>query len=78
MHGYLQISMNTSRVYFRHENVSGFYRVSAFFIAKVFTDMLPMRMVPLVFYVVITYFMVGELTVLIADTHVLMKDTGGV
>ena len=70
--------MNTSRVYCRHENVSGFYRVSAFFIAKVFTDMLPMRMVPLVFYVVITYFMVGELTVLIADTHVLMKDTGGV
>ena len=43
-----------------HENVSGFYRVSTFFVAKVCTDMIPMRLFPLLFYAVITYFMVGE------------------
>lgn len=47
------------RALFIHENVSGFYRVSAFFVAKIFSDMLPMRLIPLVFYVTITYFMVG-------------------
>ena len=43
-----------------HENISGYYRVSAFFVAKIFSDMLPMRLVPLLVYVCITYFMVGK------------------
>jgi ATP-binding cassette subfamily G (WHITE) protein 2 len=47
------------RTIFLHECSSGFYRVSAYFFAKVFCDILPMRIVPLSVFTVITYFMVG-------------------
>jgi len=47
-------------VWSSHENISGYYRVSAFFFAKVFMDILPVRLVPLLFFTLITYFMIGE------------------
>jgi len=47
------------RAIFIHENVSGFYRVSAYFVAKVFCDVLPMRIVPTFVFAVISYFMIG-------------------
>ena len=43
-----------------HENISGFYRVSVFFFAKVLVDLIPMRVIPLCIYSVIAYFMVGK------------------
>ena len=43
----------------RHENASGFYRVSAFFISKVLTDLIPLRIIPNSAFAVITYFMIG-------------------
>jgi len=47
------------RVIFVHECASGFYRVSSYFFAKIFCDLLPMRLLPLCGFAVITYFMIG-------------------
>ena len=41
--------------------MSGYYRVSVFFLAKVLIDLIPMRILPLCIYTVIAYFMVGKL-----------------
>ena len=45
---------------YSHENVSGFYRVSAFFLAMVLADLFPVRFFPLCVFSVIVYFMVGK------------------
>ncbi|KAM3570514.1 hypothetical protein VYU27_007416 [Nannochloropsis oceanica] len=47
------------RSLFVHEKTSGFYRTSAYFIAKVFCEILPTRLVPTIFYAVITAYMAG-------------------
>uniref|UniRef100_A0A2C9JZH5 ABC transporter domain-containing protein n=1 Tax=Biomphalaria glabrata TaxID=6526 RepID=A0A2C9JZH5_BIOGL len=47
------------RAIFIHENVSGYYRVSAYFLAKVFCDVIPLRMIPVILFSVIVYFMFG-------------------
>ncbi|KAL5017917.1 hypothetical protein ScPMuIL_003639 [Solemya velum] len=47
------------RKIFMHENVSGFYRVSAYFLAKIFCDVIPMRLIPVLVFSAITYFMIG-------------------
>jgi ATP-binding cassette subfamily G (WHITE) protein 2 len=47
------------RAIFIHENASGFYRVSAFFLAKVFCDLIPLRIIPIAVFSVIVYFMIG-------------------
>jgi len=47
------------REIFRHESANGYYRVSSYFIAKLFCDILPMRIIPLVVFAVIAYFMIG-------------------
>uniref|UniRef100_A0A1X7SR17 ABC-2 type transporter transmembrane domain-containing protein n=2 Tax=Amphimedon queenslandica TaxID=400682 RepID=A0A1X7SR17_AMPQE len=45
---------------FIHENASGFYRVSSYFIAKVLCDIIPMRVLPLCIFASVTYFMMGR------------------
>lgn len=47
------------RAIFMHENVSGFYRVSAYFFSKIFCDVIPMRLFPVVIFSVVTYYMIG-------------------
>eukprot|EP00731_Ephydatia_muelleri_P018504 Em0011g544a len=47
------------RAIFLHENASGYYRVSSFFIAKVVTDLIAARIIPLIVYCTIAYFMIG-------------------
>ncbi|XP_033108287.1 broad substrate specificity ATP-binding cassette transporter ABCG2-like isoform X2 [Anneissia japonica] len=47
------------RVIFRHESASGFYRVSCYFFAKVFCDLIPMRVLPTLVFSSITYWMIG-------------------
>ncbi|XP_033644271.1 broad substrate specificity ATP-binding cassette transporter ABCG2-like isoform X1 [Asterias rubens] len=47
------------RVIFVHETASGFYRVSTFFISKIFCDLLPMRILPTALFALITYWMLG-------------------
>uniref|UniRef100_A0A1X7TD86 ABC-2 type transporter transmembrane domain-containing protein n=1 Tax=Amphimedon queenslandica TaxID=400682 RepID=A0A1X7TD86_AMPQE len=45
---------------FIHENASGFYRISSYFIAKVLCDIIPMRILPLCIFASVTYFMMGR------------------
>ncbi|CAL1544612.1 unnamed protein product, partial [Lymnaea stagnalis] len=47
------------RKLFMHETVSGFYRVSVYFMVKVIFDIIPLRMIPAVILSVIVYFAVG-------------------
>eukprot|EP00794_Sanderia_malayensis_P017425 gene17425-19169_t len=47
------------RVIFIHECASGYYRVSSYFLAKVFCDILPMRIIPILIFSSITYWMIG-------------------
>ena len=44
---------------YSHENASGYYRVSAFFISKVLTDLIALRFLPNTVFALITYFMIG-------------------
>jgi len=39
--------------------VSGYYRTSAYFLAKLVCDVMPQRVFPIVLFAVITYFMIG-------------------
>ena len=47
------------RVLFTHEIASGYYRVSTYFLSKLFCDLLPMRIIPSILFSVIVYFMIG-------------------
>ncbi|CAD5118409.1 DgyrCDS7118 [Dimorphilus gyrociliatus] len=47
------------RPIFIHENAGGFYRVSSYFFSKIISDILPLRIVPTIVFLVITYWMVG-------------------
>ncbi|CAI8000347.1 Broad substrate specificity ATP-binding cassette transporter ABCG2 [Geodia barretti] len=49
----------TQKALFIHENASGYYRVSAFFISKIATDLIPLRFLPNLLFTVIIYFMIG-------------------
>ena len=44
---------------YRHENASGYYRVSTYFIAKVAVDLISTRLFPLFLFTPIVYFMIG-------------------
>jgi len=47
------------RAIFVHETLSGFYRVSVYFFAKLFCDVTPQRVFPIMLFAVISYFMIG-------------------
>uniref|UniRef100_A0A4W4FE15 ABC transporter domain-containing protein n=1 Tax=Electrophorus electricus TaxID=8005 RepID=A0A4W4FE15_ELEEL len=48
----------SDRVLFIHENSSGYYRTSVYFLSKVFADLIPNRILP-VFFSAIPYFMMA-------------------
>ncbi|CAF0913579.1 unnamed protein product [Rotaria sordida] len=47
------------RVLFIHENASGYYHVSTYFIAKLLCDLIPLRIIPSILFSAIVYFMIG-------------------
>uniref|UniRef100_A0A8C2HGP2 ATP-binding cassette, sub-family G (WHITE), member 2c n=1 Tax=Cyprinus carpio TaxID=7962 RepID=A0A8C2HGP2_CYPCA len=49
----------SERVLFIHENSSGFYRTSVYFLSKVFADLIPNRILPVFIFSAIPYFMMG-------------------
>uniref|UniRef100_A0A673KNS0 ABC transporter domain-containing protein n=1 Tax=Sinocyclocheilus rhinocerous TaxID=307959 RepID=A0A673KNS0_9TELE len=49
----------SERVLFIHENSSGFYRTSVYFLSKVFADLIPNRILPAFIFSAIPYFMMG-------------------
>nr|XP_018669244.1 ATP-binding cassette sub-family G member 2-like [Ciona intestinalis] len=48
-----------NRAHFIHESASGYYRVSVYFIAQIFADLVPNRLIPNTFFSLIIYFMIG-------------------
>uniref|UniRef100_A0A0B6ZBZ1 ABC transporter domain-containing protein n=1 Tax=Arion vulgaris TaxID=1028688 RepID=A0A0B6ZBZ1_9EUPU len=47
------------RSLFMHEHISGFYRVSVYFLVKIIFDILPMRTIPVIITTSIVYYAVG-------------------
>ncbi|XP_065829941.1 broad substrate specificity ATP-binding cassette transporter ABCG2-like [Oscarella lobularis] len=47
------------RPIFKHESLSGYYRVSAYFFAEVLCDVLPLRIIPTIILGSISYWMIG-------------------
>ncbi|XP_008314845.1 broad substrate specificity ATP-binding cassette transporter ABCG2b [Cynoglossus semilaevis] len=54
----LELFIN-ERVIFIHENSSGYYRTSVYFLSKIFADLIPNRLIPILVFSSITYFMMG-------------------
>jgi len=48
-----------NRKFFRHESASGYYRASVYFVAQVFADLIPNRVIPNCFFSILIYFMIG-------------------
>nr|XP_006630613.2 PREDICTED: ATP-binding cassette sub-family G member 2-like isoform X1 [Lepisosteus oculatus] len=49
----------SERVLFIHENASGYYRTSVYFLSKVFADLIPNRIVPVFLFSGVSYYMMG-------------------
>ncbi|KAF7663306.1 hypothetical protein LDENG_00213550 [Lucifuga dentata] len=47
------------RAIFVHENSSGYYRTSVFFLSKIFADLVPNRIIPIFVFSAIAYYMMG-------------------
>lgn len=47
------------RALFIHENSSGYYRTSVYFLSKIFADLIPNRIVPIFIFSAIAYYMMG-------------------
>ncbi|CAF3296178.1 unnamed protein product [Rotaria socialis] len=47
------------RPLFAHENVSGYYHVLTYFLAKVLCDIIPLRTIPAIAFSIVSYFMMG-------------------
>ena len=60
MYVQIRVLMMTLQYTYSHQSARGYYRVSAFFLTKVFCDLLPMRIIPVIFYSAISYWMLGE------------------
>ncbi|XP_072051508.1 broad substrate specificity ATP-binding cassette transporter ABCG2-like [Amphiura filiformis] len=49
----------SERTIYRHEASGGYYRPSAYFIAKVFCDLIPFRLIPTLMFSAVSYWMIG-------------------
>uniref|UniRef100_A0A3P9LH08 ATP-binding cassette, sub-family G (WHITE), member 2a n=1 Tax=Oryzias latipes TaxID=8090 RepID=A0A3P9LH08_ORYLA len=49
----------TERKLFTHEYISGYYRVSVYFLSKILSDILVMRTIPAIVFSCVAYFMIG-------------------
>ncbi|KAL4613032.1 ATP-binding cassette sub-family G member 2-like [Arapaima gigas] len=49
----------SERALFIHENSSGYYRTSVYFLSKVFADLIPNRIIPVFLFSSISYYMMG-------------------
>ncbi|XP_049575981.1 broad substrate specificity ATP-binding cassette transporter ABCG2b isoform X1 [Syngnathus scovelli] len=54
------------RAIFIHENSSGYYRTSVYFLSKIFADLIPNRIVPIFIFSAIAYYMMGLKSALVA------------
>ena len=59
---YVQIVIQSSceSLFCSHQNARGYFRISSYVFAKTFCDVLPMRIIPVLLYSVISYWMMGK------------------
>ncbi|CAG13535.1 unnamed protein product, partial [Tetraodon nigroviridis] len=43
-----------------HEYISGYYRLSVYFLSKILSDILMLRTIPAVIFSCVAYFMIGK------------------
>ena len=53
------IYMLINIIFARHENISGYYRVSVYFLSKILCDVLPQKILPSITFAAISYWMIG-------------------
>uniref|UniRef100_A0A3P8YG95 Broad substrate specificity ATP-binding cassette transporter ABCG2 n=1 Tax=Esox lucius TaxID=8010 RepID=A0A3P8YG95_ESOLU len=51
----------TERKLFVHEYISGYYRVSVYFLSKILSDIITLRTIPAIIFSCVVYFMIGQL-----------------
>ncbi|KAM9399916.1 broad substrate specificity ATP-binding cassette transporter ABCG2-like isoform 1-T6 [Salvelinus alpinus] len=56
----------TERKLFVHEYISGYYRVSVYFLSKILSDIITLRTIPAIIFSCVVYFMIGFKTTLAA------------
>lgn len=66
---FLRVFVN---VCFSHENSSGYYRTSVYFLSKIFADLVPNRIIPIFVFSAIAYYMMGKSH---THKHIHTKDT---
>lgn len=49
----------TERKLFTHEYISGYYRVSVYFLCKILSDIITLRTIPAIVFTCVAYFMIG-------------------
>uniref|UniRef100_A0A3Q0RI61 ATP-binding cassette, sub-family G (WHITE), member 2a n=1 Tax=Amphilophus citrinellus TaxID=61819 RepID=A0A3Q0RI61_AMPCI len=49
----------TERKIFTHEYISGYYRVSVYFLCKILSDIITLRTIPAIVFTCVAYFMIG-------------------
>lgn len=52
----------TERKLFTHEYISGYYRVSVYFLCKILSDIITLRTIPAIVFTCVAYFMIGTNT----------------
>lgn len=56
----LFVSCVSVNVFHSHENSSGYYRTSVYFLSKIFADLIPNRIIPIFVFSAIAYYMMGN------------------
>ena len=67
------LSVISCYYHYRHENASGYYRVSTYFMAKVAVDLISTRLFPLFLFTPIVYFMIGRFAYHIYEEYLLIR-----
>ncbi|MEQ2227396.1 hypothetical protein ILYODFUR_037375 [Ilyodon furcidens] len=58
------------RAIFIHENSSGYYRTSVYFLSKIFADLIPNRIIPIFIFSAIAYYMMGNILTYASNVQV--------
>ena len=58
----------------RHEYISGYYRVSVYFLSKVLSDIFVLRTIPAAIFSVVSYFMIGTVSLPLVIYYTLVTE----
>uniref|UniRef100_A0A673N692 ATP-binding cassette, sub-family G (WHITE), member 2a n=1 Tax=Sinocyclocheilus rhinocerous TaxID=307959 RepID=A0A673N692_9TELE len=55
-----------AKTFTKHEHISGYYRVSVYFLSKILSDILTLRTIPAIIFSCVVYWMIGQTHIAIA------------